>query len=133
MTDRLLGVSAAVLILVAVSGCATGSTASSQAIAITDIRQVVGGWDGWVTGREGGTVRVQLSVQDDGRYQWQAQQGAAYTGHVRMVDGACRFGLLFPRGWDWGGTLTLAEAAGNQYLTWRRNDGTVLAEFTRAK
>jgi hypothetical protein len=71
--------------------------------------------------------------QRGNRETWVVTRGATDLGNLRIVDGALRWGGWTPRGWSSVGTLTLVEQHGAQYLTWQRNDGTVLAEVDRTK
>jgi hypothetical protein len=102
---------------------------------VTDLKQVVGVWDGVWTARGAGapTMRVRLSVQQDGVYTLVFPQNPTYSAQLRVVDGVLRSGALFPRGWDWAGVVTLADEGGAEHLIWRLNDGKVIGEFSRAK
>jgi hypothetical protein len=114
------------------SGCALRQPPAP--VAITDLKQVVGTWEGWVTAREGTErFRVQLSITPDGQYTWVVLRGSRNSASMQMVDGVLRSGTWDGKTWRWYGVLTLVEERGTQYLTWARPDGTVIAEFDRSR
>jgi hypothetical protein len=124
-----------IALAVVLTACATLSGRPPKETQIANVEQVVGIWDGLVTGRGGltPTVPVRLSIEPDGRYTWVSAYNPTSHGNLRVIDGVLRYGALFPRGWDWAGTITLMDEAGEEHLIWRRNDGALLAEFSRKK
>ena len=123
-----------IALVVVLTACATlsGRLPETQ---VVNVEQVVGVWDGLAAGRGGmtPTFPVQLSIEPDGRYTWVTTYYGMSHGNLRVIDGVPRYGGLFPRGWDWAGTVTMVDEAGKEHLIWRRNDGALLAEFSGKK
>jgi hypothetical protein len=120
-------------LLLGVAGCASLSAPPTAEVQVAGIKEVVGAWEGWVLATGAPTLRVRLSIQPDGLFTWVGEQNPMYSGHLRVIEGALRYGALFPRGWDWAGVVTRAVGVRAEYLSWRRNDGTLIGEFSRAK
>src|SRR4030095_12960180 len=124
-----------IALAVVLTACATQSGRLPKETQVANVEQVVGVWNGLATSRGGlaPTVPIRLSIEPDGRYTWANTYSGMSHGNLRVIDGVLRYGALFPRGWDWAGTITLMDEAGEQHLIWRRNDGALLAEFSRKK
>jgi hypothetical protein len=108
-------------------GCAT--TASTPK-TITDPKQLVGSWIGFVPCRGCAMdFRANLLVRDDAMWIVSVVQGGTYHGYFGIVDGVLRWG----QGGRWIGRVTVVEQRGREYLSIVREDGTVWTEFERAR
>ena len=112
--------------LTVTAGCAT-IPAEKQ---ITDLKQVVGSWDGWI-GCHGCSprFRASLSIRDDGDWTMTIERNPSFHGSVGIVGGVLRW----RQGSPWYGTVTLVEERGREWLTFYRPNGEVWTEFDRAK
>jgi hypothetical protein len=119
----------AIILAVAVAGCAT---TSSPPKVVTDIKQLVGSWNGWIASGDGGRYPfpAKLSVREDGT--WAIDFGRIYYGRIATVDGVVRWGPTDPK-LPWSGTATLVEENGREWLTFRRANGQVWTEVDRGK
>jgi len=112
--------------LLAPTACIT----SSPPQRLTDLKLIVGSWNGTVGCRECPTrFRAYLSVRDDGQWQVTVEQNPAYYGTMAVVSGELRWG----QGGRWIGPVLFVEERGRQYLTLARDNGSVWTEFDRAK
>jgi hypothetical protein len=129
VTDyRLRALHAALAILViTAAGCAT--TAPTP-LTITDPKQLVGSWIGYVKCRECAMdFRSTLLIGDDATWVVSVQQGGTIRGTIGVVNGELRWG----QGGRWQGRVTVAEQGGREYLSILNGNGTVWTEFERSK
>jgi hypothetical protein len=106
-------------ILLATVSCATTPNTPKR---ITDLKQVVGSWTGFVGCREcAGRFPAYLSILEDGRWQAVVNQGNANYGEVEVLDGALRWG----QGGRWAGKMALVEERGREWLIFYRSNGDV--------
>jgi hypothetical protein len=110
-------------------GCAT---TSSTPKTVTDIKQLVGTWNGWIASRDGGPYPfpAKLSVREDGT--WAIDFNRIFYGRIAIVDGVVRWGSTDPQQ-PLSGTATLVEENGREWLTFRRANGEVWTEVNRGK
>jgi hypothetical protein len=126
----LAGALVAMFVLAAV-GCASTSSIPKT---VTDLKQVVGQWDGWI-GSSGGVkyaFRATMQIRDDGTWVMPIERNPTYHGKIGIVDGAVRWGSPGPKD-PWYGTVTMVEENGPEYLILLRPNGEVWTEFNRAK
>ena len=128
MTDRRtasLRAALAILMLTTV-GCATASTSKT----ITDPKQLVGSWIGFVPCRGCAMdFSASLLIRDDATWIVSVHQGHVIHGVLGIVDGVLRWG----QGGRWHGRVTVVEQRGREYLSIVKEDGQVWTEFQRAK
>jgi hypothetical protein len=113
-----------VLVVFTAAGCA--ATVSTPK-AVTDVKQLVGVWEGWI-GCHGCPERwrARLSVRDDGYYELVTQQNRR-LGKFRVAEGQLQHGS----DGHWWGYATLVEERGREWLTLRRANGDIYTEFYR--
>ncbi len=118
---------ALVILLLTTIGCAT---TPSTPKTVTDLKQIVGSWDGWI-GCHGCAMRFRasLSVRDDGYWTMNIERNASFHGTFAIVNGMLQW---LREGWVVG-PVTVSEERGREYLTIYRADGEVWTEFDRAK
>jgi hypothetical protein len=121
----------AIILAAAVAGCAT---TSSTPKVVTDIKQLVGSWTGWIAASDGGRYPfpATLSIHEDGTFAITTSRSPIYYGRVGIVDGAARWAAADPK-LPWFGTATLVDENGREWLTFRRPNGQVWTEVDRGK
>jgi hypothetical protein len=112
-------------------GCAT---TSSTPKTVTDIKQLVGSWNGWIEERGGARFqyRATLSIREDGTWAIVTERNPTYYGRMGIADGVVRWAAADPK-LPWYGTATLVEENGREWLTLRRPTGEVWTEVARGK
>jgi hypothetical protein len=116
--------------ILATVGCAT---TSSTPKTVTDIKQLVGSWSGWMNCNGGLSrcLRATPLVRDDGTWTMPVERNPAYIGKVVSTGNVVRY--TYGMGGPWRGTVTLVEENGRDYLTFVRENGEAWCEFDRAK
>jgi zinc/manganese transport system permease protein len=107
----------AVLALFAVQGCASVTR-------VTEVRQVVGVWEGWLVGPNDARPAV-LAIREDRTFDLDARL-ISVTGVLKLADGA----LGFEGGGPWHGTLALSGDSGRRTLRLERADRGFRGRFT---
>src|SRR5438093_12798685 len=106
---------AIVVLVLATTGCAT-----STPKAVTDLKQIVGPWDGWIGCRECSLrLRASLSIRDGGDWEMVIARNPNYYGKIGIVDGDLRWGVTK----RWIGLVTLIEKRGRAYISFMSPDG----------
>jgi hypothetical protein len=114
-------------VLALTTGCASSS--KSAEVPVTEFKQVVGVWNGWIAGGEGTPSRVRLVVQSNGKY-WTAVEGkAGFQGQLTLEGGALRYSAG-PNG-QWRGRAVLEERE-KEHLRFLHDTGEVWMEYERA-
>ena len=106
-----------VLAVLLVAGCAT-------AARVSDLREVVGVWEGWLVGPTDARPAV-LTIRGDGTFDLDARLVNA-TGVLTLADGA----IGFEGGGPWHGTLALSGDPGRRTLSLARADRGFRGRFT---
>jgi hypothetical protein len=114
------------LLFSAVIGCATTSSPKT----VTDTKQLVGAWVGYVGCRGcSRDFRTNLLIRDDATWVASVHEGNIHYGVLGIVDGVLRWG----QGGRWLGRVTVVEERGREYLTIVRENGSIWSEFERTK
>jgi hypothetical protein len=115
------------VVTLAFVGCAT--TAGTPK-TITDPKQLVGLWTGYVPCRECAMdFRATLLIRDDSTWIASVYQNNSEQGYLGIVNGVLRWG----KAGRWYGRISVVEDRGREYLSIVRDNGTVWTEFERAK
>ena len=103
-----------------------GLFAEERSVAVSDLKKLVGEWQGSLSGVRGGTVPYTLWVSEDAT--WKAiSSNAPSNDTLRLDQGVIRF---FSQTTGRRGTLTLHEVAGKQILR-LQGEGGASFEVTR--
>ena len=98
------------------AGCAPMSAAPKAgeplAKPITDVKDLAGVWQGWVTSQLGSQSRVSMTIKEDGSY-----EGASTTGSLTLGTFYLDGGKLRYRSSRTEGTATVSEDKGKTFLT----------------
>jgi len=78
---------------------------------IVDVKELAGGWRGWVTA-ESGQERATMNIQADGSYKASTTRGSTSEGEFYLQDGKLRY-----RSSRTTGTASLSEDQGKTTLT----------------
>jgi hypothetical protein len=124
------------VLLLSTAGCATVPTPQT----ITDTKQLVGLWRGFVPCRDCPRhLPASLLIRDDATWTATVDQSSARTqsvdqasslhGKLGIVDGVLRWG----QEGRWYGRVTVVEHRGYEYLSMLNVNGQVWTEFQRAK
>jgi len=98
------------------AGCAQISAAPNPgdrlAKHITDVKDLAGVWQGWVTSQLGSQSRVSMTIKEDGSY-----EGASTTGSLTLGTFYLDGGTLRYRSSRTEGTASVSEEKGKTFLT----------------
>ena len=124
---------AGTLVAIAVLGTVGCVSTSSIPKTVTDIKQVVGSWTGWLNCNDGRTkcLRATLLIRDDGTWTMPVERNPTFHGTVVPIGDVVRW--TYGTGGPWRGTVILVEEDGRDYLAFLSEDGKVWSEFDRAK
>lgn len=115
-------------VVIAFAACAT-TTATTK--PITDTKQLIGSWIGFVGCREcGEDFRATLAIGDDATWVASVSRGSTHRGVLGIEGGALRWG---PGGGKWWGLVSVVEQSGREYVSLIKADGSVWGEFQRAR
>jgi hypothetical protein len=116
-----------VLAVLATTGCMTTQPVPK---VVTDVKQLVGAWEGWI-GCHGCSTRFRsrLLVREGGYYEMVNERNPSYYGKFGIVNGVLQYGAEG----RWYGSATIVEERGHEWLTLYRANGEVWTEFDRAK
>jgi hypothetical protein len=116
----------AILVITAI-GCAT--TAATPK-AITNPKQLVGAWTGFVPCRECAMdFRTTLLIRDDATWTATVLQGSVHHGTLITESGVVSWG----QGVRPYGPVIVVEQGGREYMSLVRENGSVWGEFQRAR
>jgi hypothetical protein len=102
----------ALLAPVVLSACTFAGTAAEK--PLTDVRELAGTWQGWVTTQVGGYARVLMIIKEDGSYESSTTVpgGTLTVGKYYSENGKLRY-----RSSRTQGTATVSEEKGKTILT----------------
>ena len=101
----------ALLAPVVLTACTLAGTAVEK--PLTDVKELAGTWQGWVTTQVGGNARVLMIIKEDGSYEASTTTGGTLTvGKYYLESGKLRY-----RSSRTQGTATVSEERGKTNLT----------------
>lgn len=100
--------------LMGAAGCAQLGSTPSAGVAkpISDVKELAGMWQGWVTTQLGSQTRVSMTIKGDGSY-----EGASTTGSMTLGQFYLEGGKLRYRSSRTQGSATVSEEKGKVVLT----------------
>ena len=111
-----LHVAFAISVSFGAAGCAQISAAPSPsdrpAKEITDVKDLAGVWQGWVTSQLGSQSRVSMTIKEDGSYEGASTTGSLTLGKFYLDGGKLRY-----RSSRTEGTAIVSEEKGKTFLT----------------